>query len=67
MKETWDRFTTSVQVTANATMTREQWEDIHQTIADAIENCILESPRLTDLIGHVHLGSPWDYGIEICI
>lgn len=66
MGETWDRFTTSVQIDANKPLTQKQWENIHRKFAQAIEEVIAESPKLTDQIGHVHLGSEWDDGIEIC-
>jgi len=61
-----DRFTTSVCFTGNKPLTRKQWDKIHEAVTEAIENTIAESPKLTEQIGHVHLGSPWDNGREIC-
>lgn len=61
-----DRLTISVCVTANKPLTQKQWQDIQRQVAESVENTIAESEDLTDKIGHVHLGSPWDNGIEIC-
>ena len=61
-----DRLTISVCVTANKLLTQKQWQDIQRRVAESVENTIAESEDLTDKIGHVHLGSPWDTGIEIC-
>ena len=64
--KTFDRFTTSVCFTSNKPLTDKQWTAIHERIAAAIEDAIAESENLTDQIGHVHLGSPFGNGIEVC-
>jgi hypothetical protein len=61
-----DRLTITVCVTANKALTQKQWKDVQRRFAESVENTIAESEDLTKKIGHVHCGSPWDSGIEIC-
>ena len=63
----FDRLTISVQVTANSPLSKGRWDEIHAMFTEAIEDRIMESDRLRDELGHVHLGSPFDTGREICV
>lgn len=49
----------NVRIQANRPLTEKQWQKIHATLADAFEQAIAESPRLTEQIGSVYMPSPW--------
>lgn len=60
MSDTFDQFTTSVQIRASKPLTQKQWERIHKLLRDSFERAIDKSGAVSPQIESVHMESPFN-------